>query len=112
MKVGHKQDAKRIFVFYWRALGVADYAITEEHRFAPPRRFRFDIAFIPQHVAVEVEGGVWVKGRHIRPSGYEKDCLKYNLAVVQGWRVLRYTPQMLKRDPAACIEQVLNVLRG
>lgn len=62
-----------------------------EYRFAPPRRWRFDFAWPERRVAVEVEGGGWVRGRHHRPGGFTKDCEKYNAAVLRGWRVLRYT---------------------
>lgn len=70
---------------------------TPEHAFAKHlgRRFRFDYAFIPQRLAVEVEGGVWTRGRHTRGSGFLKDMEKYNLAAELGWRLIRVTPQQL-----------------
>jgi hypothetical protein len=66
-----------------------------EHRFAPPRRWRFDFAWPGHRVALEVEGGVWTGGRHVRGRGYERDCEKYSEAALRGWRVLRVTPAML-----------------
>jgi len=66
-----------------------------EYRFAPPRRWRFDHAWPDQMLAMEVEGGVWTGGRHVRGKGYERDCEKYNEATLRGWRVLRVTTQML-----------------
>ena len=59
--------------------------------FAKPRRFRFDFALVDQMVAIEYEGIVSGKSRHTSITGYTKDTEKYNLAVVNGWRVLRYT---------------------
>ena len=44
---------------------------------------------------VEVEGG-GPRGRHCRVVGFEKDCEKYNAAVVLGWRVLRFTTRQVK----------------
>ena len=62
-----------------------------EYKFVTDRRFRFDLA-IPEHkIAVEFEGGVYTRGRHTRSRGYINDCKKYNLAVMHGWRLLRYT---------------------
>ena len=81
----------------------------EEFRFSPVRRYRFDFAWEPEKVAVEVEGGVWVRGRHTRGKGYESDCEKYNLAQRLGWLVLRYTPEMVKDGRA--IEEIAATLR-
>lgn len=60
-----------------------------EHRFAPPRRWRFDLAWPDQRLAVEIEGGIWIQGRHNRGEGFLKDCEKYAEALCRGWRVLR-----------------------
>lgn len=71
------------------ALGVKGFVT--QYRFAPPRRWTFDFAFPDQQIAVECEGGIWIKGRHSRGKGYEADCEKYNEACLRGWRVLRVT---------------------
>ncbi|MWO66465.1 hypothetical protein GQM96_24295, partial [Escherichia coli] len=64
---------------------------TREHRFAPPRRWRFAFAWPAFMLAVEIEGGVWTNGRHTRGSGFVADCEKYNAATLAGWKVLRFT---------------------
>ena len=51
------------------AVGLA--APIREHRFAPPRRWRFDYAWPDRRLALEVEGGTWTGGRHVRGRGYE-----------------------------------------
>lgn len=67
-----------------------------EYRFAAPRRWRFDLA-LPEHkIAVEQEGGLWIRGRHNRAKGYIADLEKYNEATLLGWKVLRFTPQQVK----------------
>ena len=78
-----------------------------EHRFAPPRRWRFDFALIAERIAIEVEGGTWSQGRHNRPQGYQADCEKYNAAAVMGWRVLRFTPAMVRRGD---LEQSISAI--
>jgi very-short-patch-repair endonuclease len=65
------------------------------------RDWRFDFAWPDRMLAVEVEGGVWVSGRHTRGSGFVKDAEKYNAATVLGWRVLRYTDREVKNWVAA-----------
>lgn len=67
-----------------------------DYRFAPPRRWRFDYAWPALRLALEIEGGIWTDGRHVRGRGYERDCEKYNAAALAGWRVLRVTPRMMR----------------
>lgn len=60
-------------------------------------------------VAVELEGGIWVMGRHTRGAGFEKDCEKMNWAALHGWRVFRFTPGMIKSGVAlATVEDALK----
>lgn len=54
-----------------------------------PRQFKFDFAIIPLKIALEIEGGIYTLGRHIRPLGFLNDCIKYNLAATCGWTVYR-----------------------
>lgn len=69
----------------------------KEYKFHPKRRWRFDYA-IPDHkIALEVEGGVYTQGRHVRPQGFLGDMEKYNTATLMGWRVFRTTPDDLVR---------------
>lgn len=56
---------------------------------APERRFAFDLAFPDQKVAVEFEGGLFTRGRHVRVRGYESDAVKYTEAAIRGWLVIR-----------------------
>lgn len=76
------------------------------------RKFRFDRAWPDQMVAVELDGGVWSGGRHVRPRGFTEDCFKMNLAALQGWTVLRFTTEMLVRDPQQCLRVLASVLSG
>ena len=71
-----------------------------EFLFHRKRKWRFDLAWPELLIAVEVEGGVWTGGRHVRGQGYEGDCEKYNEAQLAGWMVLRFTPGMMKRGKA------------
>jgi hypothetical protein len=63
--------------------------------FHPVRKWRFDYAWREYRVAVEVDGGAWVAGRHTRGSGFIEDQRKMNAAVQLGWRVLHTTPDRL-----------------
>ena len=53
-------------------------------------------------IAVEVEGGVWMKGGggHTTGKGYTRDLEKYNLATLHGWEVYRFTTQDVTKEIA------------
>jgi len=90
-----------------RAAGLP--APTPEFRFHPVRRWRLDWAWPDRSLAVEIDGGVYVQGRHSRGAGIEKDCEKYAEALMAGWRVLRVTPRHVKTGQALTwIEKLLR----
>ena len=63
---------------------------------AGTKDWRFDFAWPNCMLAVEVEGGQWVDGRHNRPAGFSDDCEKYNEAALAGWIVIRVTGDMVR----------------
>jgi len=73
-----------------------------EYRFLKKRRFRFDFAWPDRMIAMEVEGGVWMKGGggHTTGKGYTRDLEKYNLATLHGWEVYRFTTQDVTKEIA------------
>jgi very-short-patch-repair endonuclease len=66
-----------------------------EYRFHPTRKWRIDFAFPETKIAIEIEGGVYQRGRHNRPIGYIKDLEKYNALQIDGWKLLRYLPHKI-----------------
>jgi len=72
-----------------------------EYRFSFPRKWRFDWAWPDRKVAVEIEGGAWIAGRHSRGAGFLSDMEKYNTAVSLGWKLFRFTPAQLRSGEAA-----------
>jgi very-short-patch-repair endonuclease len=75
-------------------------AYQREYRFHPIRRWRFDFALTEHRIGVEVEGGAWIRGRHLRPRGFEQDLRKANEATRMGWRIFRFTTNMIERGEA------------
>lgn len=71
----------------WRALGGPELVC--EYRFHPKRRWLADYAHVESRVMIELEGGVYGRGRHVRPKGFIDDCAKYNAATMMDWAVLR-----------------------
>lgn len=92
-----------------------------EHVFAPPRRWRIDLAYPDIKLALEVEGGTYSRpvvcsyckkpvvrytksgkvtrvyegGRHTSGVGYLSDLEKYNQLSLRGWLLIRLTPKMV-----------------
>lgn len=81
-----------------------------EHRFHPVRRWRFDVAWLDHQLAVEVDGGGFIGGRHSRGTGIEKDAEKYAEALLLGWKVLRTTPKQVKNG--LTVSWVVRALAG
>ena len=69
-----------------------------EFKFHPVRRWRVDFCYPELMLAVEIEGGEWVNGRHNRALA--KDAEKYNELVLLGYRLLRFTGSQLKNGIA------------
>lgn len=94
-------ELEEAFLGLWRVIGQGIPEPRRQFGFHPTRRWRFDFAWPAQRVALEMEGGTFTGGRHVRGLGYEMDIEKYNNAVVLGWAVLRATRLTLARDPVA-----------
>jgi len=59
-------------------------------------------------VALEIEGGIWAKGRHVSPRGFILDCEKYNEASSLGWVVLRCPPTFIGSKMVTWLKSVLQ----
>lgn len=83
-----------------------------EVKFDRVRAWAFDFAWRGWKIALEVEGGVWIRGRHVTGSGFTADCEKYNQAAIQGWMLLRVTTDMVKDGRAIDVLQQAFSARG
>lgn len=81
-----------------------------EVRFHSERKWRWDLCFPQAHLAIEVEGGTWVNGRHSRGTGFIRDCQKHNEGTLLGWRILRFTrDQVMDGSALETIKRALGV---
>lgn len=71
-----------------------------EWMFHPVRRWRFDFAIPARKIALEVQGGLYVQGGHVRGGYVEKEHEKRNEAAIMGWRILYCTPKEVKSGKA------------
>lgn len=80
-----------------------------EVRLVPGRKFRCDLVWRDACLVVEVEGGVFTRGRHTRGSGFVRDAEKYNALALAGFTVLRVAPPQIRSGQALkWIEQGLK----
>lgn len=101
--------AESAFAHWWQRDGDGTVFETEYH-FHPERRWRADFAFVDERVLVEIEGGVWTRGRHTRGRGFVRDCEKYNAATLAGWAVLRF-PAYYFEDYGKTSEAIKTVVQ-
>lgn len=69
-----------------------------EYKFHPLRKWRADYCWPIQKIIVEIDGGLFVRGRHSRGAGMLADFEKLNAAALLGFVVLRYAPSQIKRE--------------
>jgi very-short-patch-repair endonuclease len=91
-------DGAQLLTWQLQAAGFVGWH--PELRFHPTRKWRLDAAHEAMKLAVEVEGGAFVNGRHNRATGFLKDMEKYNELAIAGWRLIRVTPQQVKAGEA------------
>lgn len=79
-----------------------------EYQFDQGRKWRFDWAWIGQKVALEVQGGLFSGGRHVRGAALLKEHEKLNAAAIAGWAVLFTTPDQLLSHGVDLVKQAID----
>lgn len=69
-----------------------------EFKFHDIRKWRFDLAWPDKKVAIEIDGGAFAfgGGKHMQP----RDLEKLNTAAAMGWKVYRFSPEMIRKSMA------------
>lgn len=101
-------DAAETAAWLLRALAPDLPEPEREYRFDTERRWRFDFAWPLYAVALEVNGGryTFAGGRHASDNDYAK----MRRAAALGWRVLPCSPQELRNNPAAVVDDLRAAL--
>jgi very-short-patch-repair endonuclease len=81
------------FLILWQAADSPQ--LEREYRFHDQRRWRADFAHIDSRTPIEIEGGIWVNGRHNRAAGFNADLEKYLEASLGSWRVFRLSASQI-----------------
>lgn len=104
----HRLDGESLMALQLAGVGLEGFV--REFRFHPVRKWRFDFAWPEKKLAIEIEGGAFVGGRHTTGAGFRADLEKYNAAALLGWKVLRFLPEWVG-DGAALrmVQEVIGV---
>lgn len=88
-----KDEKQKQFLSLLKSVGME--LPVPEFIFHPTRKWRFDFAWPDHYIALEVEGGIFIGGRHSRGVGMQQDFTKYNEAAILGWRIIKVVPKEL-----------------
>jgi len=94
--------------FIKQELGIA---LWPEFYFCTDRQFRIDYAIPEFKIAIEQEGGIFMKGNsgHSSGTGIARDMEKNNLLVSKGWRLIRRQPnEMLTMETLSILKNILT----
>jgi very-short-patch-repair endonuclease len=84
-----------------------------EFKFHPERRWRFDFAWEDKKIAVEVQGGIFIRGAHARGAYIVKSQEKYNHAALMGWRIFYFQPKEFNNGIAVeILDRVFGIQRN
>lgn len=102
-------EAEFLFADTWLHL-YPDIDLHTQHRFAHPKRHRFDFAHLPTRVGIEIQGGTWVQGMgHSGGAGIRRDMEKTQIAAGLGWVVVPIaSDHVADPEKLAAIAQVIQ----
>lgn len=95
---GQSKAARRVAMLAGRFIERGSPEPEREYYFHFKRKWRFDLAWPALRVAVELQGGGFMGGRHSRGAGLASDCEKLTHAAAAGWVVILLTHGQAK-DP-------------
>jgi len=102
---------ERDFYSVWRSMFRSQPKPRREFRFHQTRQWRIDFAWPAYRVAVEVDGGIFLKRGHVGGVQFAADAEKHNAMVMMGWRLLRYTTVDMRKRPVQVAEEVVALLK-
>lgn len=86
-----------------------------EFKFHPTRKWRFDFAWnefysgsgytVRPMLALEVQGGIFIAGRHSRGAALVKEWEKLNAAAEMGYRIIYFQPSEL------CTQATIDLIK-
>jgi very-short-patch-repair endonuclease len=95
---GQKSKLEDRFYRFWKKRFPYLPAPIKQHKFHPIRQWRFDFSWPEVKIAVEIQGGTFMRrGGHNTGIGQVMDHEKSRAAVISGWRVLQFSTSDLRK---------------
>ena len=85
-----------------------DIPLLRDYKLLEHRRFKADFVHLQSKTAIEIQGGVWVGGRHNRGLGYINDCKRMLELISNGWTVIYLVKEMFNEE---FLEKIAGVIR-
>jgi Uncharacterized protein conserved in bacteria len=105
--VASKSRLEEKFFTKWKEL-YPKIDFEREYKLLENRNFRADFAHPDSKTAIEIQGGIWISGRHNRGSGYTKDCKRTLALIAQGWTVIYLVESMFTQDTFEKIKGIID----
>ena len=73
------------------------------------KNFKFDF-YVKPDILIEINGGNWIHGRHLRAASIEYEYARMNLAVLSGFKMLVYGTEIVVKNPKKIDEDVRKLI--
>lgn len=111
-KVSKKTELEDAFYLHWQLMFPDLPMPVRQHPILNPktnRHWKLDFAWPQEKLAVELQGGSFIRGGHNTAKGQHSDYERHNTLTKMGWRTLFFNTIGCK-DMAAAVEFVAEVL--
>lgn len=104
-------ELEKLFELHWESL-FPHLDLYAEQKLIPSRRFRFDFVHYPSRIAIEINGGNWIFGRHTRPDALNSEYEKVLLAAREGYTVLFLSQDQVTREYVQLLGEIIEARSG
>jgi len=102
-----RESFARQFENVWQRCGGPE--LIKESKVCQERKWHNDYLHEATRTVIELDGGIYTNGRHVRPKGFIEDCVKLNTATMLGYRLIRIPTGMATDN---YLSQIISYLKN